>query len=650
MAVEQRGWVHLAPNLYVHRGPINVGILRDGQRALLIDVGDGSVGGALAGLGILHVDVVLFTHHHRDQASGVGPFLAEGARVGVPAAERQWFDSVEGYWADPANRWHLYDFRPHHLMLARSIPVHETYREGDRFEWGGATVSVLATPGHTDGSVSYQVDLDGARYIFSGDVLYDEGQVWEVYSLQKGRGTRDYHGFLGDRKRLLKSLEKLRGADAAALIPSHGNIMTNPAQAVDLLRERLALCYRQYVAISALRHYFPGLFREFRLRSRPAVGDEARWPEDMMPVRPGKPCPAFLTHLGTTWIVSSRSGAAFVVDCGSQDVIQGILAMQARGALEAVEWLWISHYHDDHVDGIPRFRETFGCPVVADDSVAQVVENPLTWRLPCISPEVVQVDRRTWNGDSWLWHEFTITAYHLPGQTLYHGGLLVEGQGQRILFVGDSFTMAGIDDYCPGNRNLLGRGRGFDACVALVQALQPDLLLNCHVDDGFQFTEQQCLTMRANLEERMRLFHSLLPWDDPNYGLDEDWVRCYPYEQCAEPGEKVCLQVVFTNHSAEECLASCEVVLPEEWEKLSSSGQDKPECQEAVIPPKAERGILLTFGVPRTAQPGRWVVPVDVTYQGRGLGQFREAILVIGDGLVGGRGLVTNRCELTTHL
>jgi hypothetical protein len=37
------GYTRLAENLYVHHGIINVGILRDGPRALLIDYGDGDV-------------------------------------------------------------------------------------------------------------------------------------------------------------------------------------------------------------------------------------------------------------------------------------------------------------------------------------------------------------------------------------------------------------------------------------------------------------------------------------------------------------------------------------------------------------------------------------------------------------------------------
>jgi glyoxylase-like metal-dependent hydrolase (beta-lactamase superfamily II) len=620
-------FTQLAQNLYVHHSNINVGILchrQEGQRALLIDYGDGDVCETLGQLGVTQVDTVLFTHHHRDQASGVGSLAADSEsvapQIGVPALERAWFEDIEGYWADPANRWHLYDFRPHNLMLARPVPVHAVYRGGDQFEWGGTTISVLGTPGHTDGSVSYQVDLGTERYLFCGDVLYGEGQVWDLYSLQKGWLTRDYHGFLGDRGRLLASAQKLASAGAAALIPSHGGIVRDAERAVALLAERLRACYERYAAISALRHYFPGLFREFRARA--AEAPDAAWPKGFLPVREGKATPGFLRHIGTSWIVVSESGAAFAVDCGTEEVVRQLAAMQAASEIGAVEGLWISHYHDDHVDAIPAFREAFRCPVAADERVAQVVERPLAWRLPCISPVALTVDRRTSHGESWTWREFTLTAYHLPGQTLYHGGLLLEGRGHRILIGGDSFTMAGIDDYCAGNRNFLGQGVGFDACLQLLQALQPDLILNCHVDEGFAFGDEELAFMRANLAERERLYGELLPWGHPNYGLDEHWVRCYPYEQQVARGERAALEVVFTNHSAEEREAVCRPVLPAEWGV-------QPGPQGARIASKAEQGITFAFEVPRDAEPGRWVVPVEVTYDGRRLGQFREAILEV---------------------
>ena len=155
------------------------------------------------------------------------------------------------------------------------------------------------------------------------------------------------------------------------------------------------------------------------------------------------------------------------------------------------------------------------------------------------------------------------------------------------------------------------------------QELQPDYVLNCHVDDGFCFTVQECQFMRANLADREHLYRELLPWDHPNYGLDEHWVRCHPYEQHVVPGARAELGVVFTNHSNEKREAVCQLILPEEWQVPSTT-------QAALIEPLSEGHLGFAFDVPCYALPGRWVVPVDVTFHGKCLGQFREAILVIG--------------------
>ncbi len=611
----------IAENIIVHQDAINVGIILDGRRALLVDVGAGSVHETLCVLGVESVALILCTHHHRDQVSRIHEFLDKGAQVVVPLAEKAWFTDVETYWADPAYRWHLYDFRPHNLMLARSIPVHRTVQAGDTLTWGDATITVIETPGHTDGSVSYLVELGQARYVFCGDMIYDAGQIWDLYSLQKGYQTRDYHGFLGDRERLGESLQKLHNLQADALIPSHGNIMREPVHAIDLLCERLDHCYETYVAISALRYYFPELFVKYE-------GREGRLSQDStMLIQPSRPYPDFLRHMGTSWIVSSEDGPAFVLDCGDPRVITLIKTLQARGDLGEIAWLWITHYHDDHVDALPAFKEAFACPIMAHESVAMVVEDPLAWRLPCISPVKVDVDQCVHHGESWTWHEFTLTAYHLPGQTLYHGGLLVEGRGARIFFVGDSFTPSGIDDYCAGNRNFLGEGVGFDTCLALVQKLKPDYILNSHVDGGFTFGAEVCAFMRANLAARERIYGELFPWDHPNYGLDEHWVRCHPYEQYVAPGGTAQLDVVFTNHSDKVREAHCYPVLPRDRSNGQRWGRIPP--QRVRIPPKTEGRARFVFDIPAEASPGRYVIPINMTYQQRRLGQFREAILVV---------------------
>ena len=616
----------LSEHLIVYHGPINVGIVRDGPKALLIDCGDASVAGVLDGLGVTSIDQMLFTHHHRDQACGAHALAADGTRISVPAAERDHFDNVAAYWTSPKSRWHLYNQHPHHLMLAEPVRVDAVLGDGHELTWGPATIRVLSTPGHTDGSASYLVEVDGTRTVFSGDCIYDEGRVWEIYSLQKGfrrgnRGVSDYHGFLGARPQLVESLGRIKAAKPDRLVPSHGRIMADPAKAIDALVKRFDVCYDKYVAISALRHYFPELFSEFAGRT------------DHMQIRPGKPVPECLRHFGTTWMLVSKDKAAFAMDCGSPRVVAPIKKLIENGEISAVEGLWVTHYHDDHVNAIPEFQQEFDCPLITDRHVAAVISNPISWRLPCISPSVARVDRSTSDGDSWQWHEFRLTAYHLPGQTLYHSGLFVEGQGVRMLFAGDSFTMGGIDDYCAHNRNWLGQGVGFDHSIALVERLKPTHIFNCHVNDAFDFTPEQCRYMRANLAEREKLYGELVPWDHANYGMDEPWVRCYPYEQKAAPGGEVEIGVVVTNHSTESRACACRAVLPRSWagdaQQPSIVQCNVADWPSAEVPAKSEGEVQLTFRVPSSAKPGRYVIPVDVCYGQWTLPQFQEAIVVV---------------------
>ncbi|MGC8783007.1 MAG: MBL fold metallo-hydrolase [Armatimonadota bacterium] len=497
----------ISQHLFIYRGAVNVGVIHRGQEALLIDAGDGSVVDTLNACGIRWADGVLFTHHHRDQASGAPRVLAGGGWTGAPEAERTLFEEVNAYWNAPQNRWHVYHFRPH-SVLTEPVPIHRTFVDGDTLRWAPARITALHTPGHTDGSMTYLVDVDGQRIAFCGDLIFDEGKILDLYSLQKGfGGLTDYHGFMSAWREVVASLRRIEASGATVLVPSHGNVIRDPKGAIDLLEARLQAVYENYLSTSALWYYFPDLLRGQSSTAKPVA------------VAPTLPTPPFLRHVGTSWMIQSQSGHLLVMDCGSEEVIHQIEEWLASGEIEAVDALWITHYHDDHVDAVPPFRQRFECPVIAEESVAQVVSNPDAWRLPCLSPWAIPVDRVVKHGERWQWQEFTLTAYHFPGQSLYHSGLLVEGRGLRLFFCGDSLTPTGLDDYCAFNRNLLGEGVGYDFCLQLLEQLQPDMLFNCHVDAPFAPSSADLKTWREMLRERMTLLKQLLPHDDPNKGL-----------------------------------------------------------------------------------------------------------------------------------
>ena len=617
---ESTGVTRLSDHLLVYHGPINVGIVRDGERALLIDCGDGSVAKALSELGIRTVEQLVFTHHHRDQACGASRWAEQGAKVAVPAAEREWFDNPASYWNDDKNLWKVYrTFRPHSLMLVEPLRVDKELAHGNEFSFGPAKIRVLDTPGHTEGSVSYVVEVDGQRVVFCGDCLYDEGQVWDVYSLQKGfrRGSRQiggYHGFMGDRWRLVESLGKIKELSPTLLVPSHGNLMKKPGQAIDTLVDRFETCYKNYVGISALRHYFPELFTKYE--GQPG----------QMPIRPGITPPDCLRHFGTTWMLVSKSKAALVMDVGTPRIVDQIKKRLSDGEVRSVEGLWVTHYHYDHTDGIPAFQKEFDCPCIMDRRLADVLANPTAWRLPCLMAEPIRIDRRMEDGQSWQWHEFKLTSYNFPGQTLYHDALLVEGQGVRMLFVGDSHTMGGIDDYCAYNRNWLGRNVGFQYCISLIEKLKPTHIFNCHVADAFTFTPDEIAFMRKNLDEREKLFGALVPWDHANYGLDASWIRCFPYTQKVKAGAELRSEVVITNHSTIPQTAACRIVLPKAFRS------ENTKWIETEISSKTEGSLPFSLNVPKDMPPGRYVIPIDVKYGPWTLPQFAETIVDITPG------------------
>jgi hydroxyacylglutathione hydrolase len=99
---------------------------------------------ALASKGWTLTDI-LVTHHHADHTAGIGALKKKtGCRVYGPARE---------------------------AGLIPGLDVEAA--EGDAVEVGGATGSVIETPGHTRGHVSYHFPDDAA--VFVGDTLFSVG-------------------------------------------------------------------------------------------------------------------------------------------------------------------------------------------------------------------------------------------------------------------------------------------------------------------------------------------------------------------------------------------------------------------------------------------------------------------------------------------
>jgi len=607
------------PDLLIHADGTNVGVLRQGSAALLVNAGNEGLAAALREAGVERVDRVLFTHHRRELADGLDEVAAAfRPEVGVPEAEEAAFADPDAYWSEPASRWRVLSVRlPYHATHVRAIPPAATFEDGDVIEWGDWTITVLSTPGYTDGSVTYLVRKGDRSAAFTGDLIYGPGMVRDLYCLQRadeknGHRVGGYHGFMGSMEELVASLEKARCLNADVLVPAHGEVMDRPEDAIRLLIARLRTAYHNYANVSALRWYMPKYFASHSVTAK------------TLPMQETFPRPPGVRRLlGTVWALVAESRRAILIDPCAEQALDEAQKLMDAGEIEGFDGIWITHYHTDHMAFAEVARTRYDCPVMTDRILADVLENPGAYLLTCMLAKPTKVARPTHDGETWKWENFTLTAHHFPGQTYYHSGLLaVSDAGERYFFSGDSFTPTGIDDYCSWNRNFLGQGVGFEHCVDLVRRLRPDLIFNQHVEFGFRFTEEAWELVLANLRARRRLFVDLLPWDDPNFGTDERWVSAYPYEQSARPGETVDLQVRVLNHSADARAAAVAVDVPDGWGAA-------PARLEAVCPGKREARLNLAVTVPADAAPGRTVLPIRIVFGGLNLGSFGEAIVEV---------------------
>ena len=101
--------------------------------------------------------------------------------------------------------------------------------------------------------------------------------------------------------------------------------------------------------------------------------------------------------------------------------------------------------------------------------------------------------------------------------------------------------------------------------------------------------------MLGTLAEREKCYTDLFPWDHANYGMDDQWVRCYPYEQEVAPGETATLQVEITNHSSEPRTAIAQPILPKSWDI-------EVEPSETTIPPKTDGYIEFSIPIPQNCK------------------------------------------------
>lgn len=573
---------------------------------------------------IEQAEMVLFTDSRRDIAWAGQGLVDKDAGAVVPDADADKFTKVEQFWSDFRDR-RFHDYAQQTTkILTKPLKVAQTVKEGQDLSWRGIPIKVIDTPGYSRDAVSYLIEIDGCKYAFVGNIIYGDGKLFDLYSLQDAIAEAKiggYHGWAGRMGPLIQSLQKVAAEKPDVLVPARGPVIREPDEAIDLLIKRLRAVYENYLSISAGRWYFKS---NYDILARRVLGDEPKvnwmpWAE----VINDKP-PEWIVPIANSRLIISADRSGFLIDCGSRRIVDEIIKLRDAGKVTNIEGLFITHYHDDHTDNVGACLAEFHCPIYATGPSVDILENPGAYRLPCLIPNPIPDIKVMPEDHKMRWKEFTFTFHDFPGQTIYHDSLLVEkDNAEKIFFIGDSFTPSGMDDYCLQNRNLLHESMGYFYCLDLLRKMPAGtLLINQHVVPTFSFSTAQLDHMTEVLVKRKTLLAELFPWDEPNYGIDERWARFYPYGSKTKSGQTVHVSVKLFNHSDAAHTFAVSLNLPAGLNATQKSAS-------ATIAPRTEQQIDFELHTGTSAAPGTYAVTANVAWGQWNLPYWTEAIVEV---------------------
>ena len=340
------------------------------DRAIAIDPGSGTWLEHLDEIGVKHLDWVLLTHTHRDQCAGLYRLTRKTTQLAVPAIERHLVEDVETFWHS-RQVYHNYNQVDDFLSLPRSVPVDRALEDFDVFEWQDLRLEVVPAPGHSPGHIALTGQLGGKRIAFTGDMIEAPHHTPSVHCTQYG-----YCDTAGGTL-LIHSLHHLLEHEPDLLLPGRGPIIDQPKQACENL-------------IASLRGFCREMYGE------PETADQ----QGFRPLSP-----RLLTSQSgccSFYVVLNGKGHAVLIDVGYPHGIFGaslhsfgyrtrflptaLNILRKQHGVTNIDAVLVTHYHDDHIIGIPYLQKKFGTPVWCLDRIAPILRRPTEFNMPCPSP------------------------------------------------------------------------------------------------------------------------------------------------------------------------------------------------------------------------------------------------------------------------
>lgn len=620
-------FIEVAPGTFQWTDTCNVFVIRDGNAAVLVDLGDGSVLDHLGEIGVKHVEWVLFTHHHREQCQGAPKLRGTGAKVATSAIERPLFENPLAYrrmrptLADPMTVYGASYVRP----PIEPIPVDRAFSKMDDFTWRGREFWVVETQGNSPGHTAYLLRQDQGWLAFSGDLMLDGAKMHTWFD------TEWDYGFAKGLYELGKSAMQIAGYDPHLLLPSHGPIVRDAQEQfyvyVKKLKELATLYVRGYD------------IQRFDACDQDNVSRPTKVPHLWQVTR------RLYKFRGPNYAVNfamllADNGHALLVDCGLFNrafLDTAIARMQERLNLKQIDAIFVTHVHGDHALDADYVRQKYGAKLWTMAGVADKFERPWDYDLAALLPAYkdpgkqtgpLKFDRVLENGETIHWEGFALSCDWMPGQTKYHACLHGEIDGRRVAFTGDNIFASTTDPKQGGNEAVVARNgcileEGYLYAASFLHSIGPDLLIGGHcwvLDRPRELIERYRQRMLALRDA----FQSLSYDEDYRTMFDPYWVRAAPYRVLVKAGGETSFAVLVRNFLARP--QSHRIAL-----RLPPGLSAEPAVLEGQVGPEQTAVYQVKLRAAAGTADGLRIVAFDITRDGVCAGELFDFIAHVGE-------------------
>lgn len=616
-------WRTIAPGLLVFQDSCNVYAVVGSAGTLIINAGTGLWLDHLAELP--QPLALACTSFFRDHSAGAARAARMGIPVYAPEGERAIF-------TDPAQHFRqrdtyiIYDNYWDLFAPIEPIPLAGVLRDYERLTLAGLEVDVVPLPGVTVTQSGLAFDHPTlGRVICCGEAIHSHGRMARVAPLQYN------YNDLGGAVNAYASARDLRHLAPAALLPSLGAPLLGDCDA----------------ALAALQDSLRAL-----CAGRP---DEARYIANM----DRDPLEQVTEHVWKStqteafgWFVISDSGKALAIDYGYHDargvlwqgyskpyrrraLLHSLAGLKQRFGIERIDTVLISHFHDDHVCGVPLLQRLQGTACWASEVFADLLEHPEAHCFPCDWSQPIQVQRRLPLDRPVQWEEYTFHFGPMNGHTRFASLIGFEADGRRFAHTGDQYFFLGgggdwplelrqWDDMRVMQNHVYRNGAlldGYALSGEWLKRWRPDIVLSGHqapmyTNDAFFSLIDRWSDEYAELHRRAMALGA----DDPHFNLDSWGGWIWPYRTHLAAPQPFDVTVTLRNPLPRAARLEARLVGPAGWQGEAVALDAAPRAEVSTRLRMTPNGIC-------RRQP----FAVELWADGRPYGQVAEALVTIGE-------------------